>query len=372
MSNQPISIGELPKALEGAYPELEQFGSVGARVYLVGGAVRDLLIGRERGDLDVVVVGNPVALAERLGAAEVVEHERFATAKLVLSGHEIDVAAARTEAYPQPGALPEVTPAMSIETDLARRDFTLNAMAIPLGGEPTLIDPHGGWEDLDAGLLRILHPRSFEDDPTRALRAARYAARFGLELEPETAARLRETDLSTVSGDRRRAELVRLAAEPTAIEGLRLLSEWGLLELREGGIELTQAVEELLEQEPWRSEVYRPEAILSAALGPPGAEGELAAARPRQPSEAVALARGRGGVELVLARALGAEWIDGYLGNWRWVRLEIDGKDLIAEGIPEGPALGRGLDAALRKRLDGEVSGRDEELAAALAAAREG
>ena len=77
MPNQPISIGDLPKALQGAYPELDAFGSVGARVYLVGGAVRDLLLGRERGDLDVVVVGNPVALAERLGAAEVVEHERL-------------------------------------------------------------------------------------------------------------------------------------------------------------------------------------------------------------------------------------------------------------------------------------------------------
>ncbi len=372
MPNQPISIGELPKALEESYPELEAFASVGTRVYLVGGAVRDLLLGRERGDLDVVVVGNPVALAERVGAAEVVEHERFATAKLVLSGHEIDVAAARTEAYPHPGALPEVTPAMNIETDLARRDFTLNAMAIPLGGEPTLIDPHGGWEDLAAGLLRVLHPRSFEDDPTRALRAARYAGRFGLELEPETAARLRETDLGTVSADRRRAELVRLAADPSAAAGLRLLSDWGLLELREGGFELVTEVTALLEQEPWRSEVYRPEAVLSAALGPPGAEEELAAARPRRPSEAVALARGRGGVELALARALGAEWLDAYLGNWRWVRLEIDGEDLIAAGIPEGPALGRGLEAALRRRLDGEVNGRDQELAAALAAAREG
>jgi tRNA nucleotidyltransferase (CCA-adding enzyme) len=370
MPNQPISIGDLPKALQGAYPELDAFGSVGARVYLVGGAVRDLLLGRERGDLDVVVVGNPVALAERLGAAEVVEHERFATAKLVLSGHEIDVAAARTEAYPHPGALPEVTAAMSIETDLARRDFTLNAMAIPLGGKPSLIDPHEGWEDLAAGLLRILHPRSFQDDPTRALRAARYAARFGLELEPETAARLRETDLSTVSADRRRAELGRLAAEPSAAEGMRLLSEWGLLELREGGLELVSAVDELLEQEPWQREVYRQEAILSAALGPAGGEEELAATRPRQPSEAVALARGRSGVELALARALGAEWLDTYLGNWRWVKLEIDGDDLIAAGIPAGPALGRGLDAALRKRLDGEVNGREQELAAALAAAR--
>jgi tRNA nucleotidyltransferase (CCA-adding enzyme) len=372
MLDRPISTGELPAALRRTYPELEALGAAGTHVYLVGGAVRDLLLGRARGDLDLVVIGNPLALAESLGAAEVVEHERFATAKLVLDGHEIDLAAARTETYPRPGALPEVTPALNIETDLARRDFTINAMAVPLDGEAALIDPHGGWEDLAEGLLRILHPRSFEDDPTRALRAARYAARFELGLEPQTAARLRATDLATVSADRRRAELVRLAAEPTAVEGLALLAEWGLLEPREGGLELAAAVAELLEREPWHTEVYRPEALLSAALGPSGAEAELAAARPRRPSEAVALASGRGGVELALARALGAEWLDAYLASWRWVRLEIDGEDLIAAGIPQGPALGRGLRAALARRLDGEVSTREQELAAALAAAREG
>ncbi len=176
----------------------------------------------------------------------------------------------------------------------------------------------------------------------------------------------------TVSADRRRAELVRLAAEPSAVEGLGLLAAWGLLEPRDGGLELAAAVAELLEHEPWHTEVYRPEAILSAALGPAGAEADLAAARPRRPSEAVALAGGRSGVELALARALGAEWLDAYLASWRWVRLEIDGEDLIAAGIPQGPALGRGLRAALTARLDGEVNNRDEELAAALAAAREG
>src|SRR5690606_25329122 len=118
------------------------------------------------------------ALAARLGATTA-EHERFGTAKVVLEGHEVDLAGARRETYPEPGALPVVEPADSIEQDLARRDFTINAMALSLDDPAEPIDPHGGAADLDAGLLRVLHPGSFADDPTRALRAARYAARFG-------------------------------------------------------------------------------------------------------------------------------------------------------------------------------------------------
>jgi tRNA nucleotidyltransferase (CCA-adding enzyme) len=370
MPERKLHIDELRKAVRQAYPELDAFAPPGGKgVYLVGGAVRDLLLGRGRADLDLVVVGDATALADAMGALSLVDHQRFGTAKVELEGHEIDIAAARTETYSHPGALPTIWPAPDIETDLTRRDFTINAMAIPLGTEARLIDPYDGIADLEAGELRALHGDSFVDDPTRAIRAARYASRFGFELERQTADLLRSTDLTKVSGDRRWSELARLAAEETAPRGFELLSEWGLIELREGGVELARAVSDLLAGESWRGEVYRPEAILSAALGPPGGELELAAASPRQPSRAVELARGRNMVELALARALGAEWLDSYLGNWRWVRLEIDGADLIAAGVPEGPALGRGLAAALRRRLDGEISGRDEELATALEAA---
>jgi hypothetical protein len=245
-------------------------------------------------------------------------------------------------------------------------------MAIPLGGEPGLIDPHGGEADLGAGLLRVLHPASFADDPTRALRAARYAARFGFELEQETAALLRQADLTTVSADRREAELLRLAGEEEAPRGFSLLAEWGLIELRDGGVELAAAVAELLGSNPWAGLASRDRALLAAALGPSGGEEHLAGARPQRPSEAVALASGRDPVELVLARAQGAEWLDRYLGEWREVALEIDGETLISAGVPQGPAIGRGLDEALRRKLDGEISGRDQELDVALAVARSG
>ena len=216
----------------------------------------------------------------------------------------------------------------------------------------------------------MLHRRSFADDPTRALRAARYAARFGFELEAETAKLLGAADLSTVSADRRQAELLRLAEEPEASRGLELAVEWGLVEPRNGGPRLTAKVDELLVSPLWSEFVERRDVLLAAALGPPSGEALLAAANPASPSEAVDLARGRPPVELALARVLGAEWLDRYLSEWRSVSLEIDGSELIAAGIPEGPALGRGLREALRRKLDGEIGGHEQELAVALAAAR--
>jgi tRNA nucleotidyltransferase (CCA-adding enzyme) len=372
MPRPDTSPEDLAEALHAAHPELDAVREAAAEpVYVVGGGVRDLLLGRARADLDLVVIGDPARLAERLGAGVVAEEERFGTAKVELDGHVVDIARARTETYPHPGALPVVEPAEEIEADLARRDFTVNAIAIRLGSEGELVDPHRGRDDLGRGLLRVLHERSFIDDPTRAIRAARYASRLGFALEPETEALLRSTELDTVSADRRQAELTRLADEETGVEGLELLASWGLVELREDGIALAGLVAALVADPPWQGEAPRAPALLAAALGPAGGEAELTAAQPEGPSAAVKLAAGRDPVELVLARAQGAEWLDRYLEEWRSVALEIDGSDLLAAGVPQGPALGRGLQAALRRKLDGEISGREAELAAALEAARE-
>ena len=361
---------DLAAALRRAYPELEVVQREAEEpVYLVGGAVRDLLLGRPGADVDLVVVGDAAALATRLGGAEV-EHERFGTVEVEVEGHGVDIATARTETYPEPGALPVVAPAESIEVDLGRRDFTINAMAIPLAGESRMVDPHGGRADLEQELLRVLHIRSFEDDPTRAIRAARYAARFGFGLEPETEALLRRTDLTTVSADRWRAELERLAAEASACQGYELLAGWRLIDLREGGLELMRAVDELLQRRHWAEFVPREEALLAAALGPPGGEELLASMWPPRPAEGVEIAGRRDPVELILARAMGADWLEQYLTAWSKVELEIGGSDLIAAGIPQGPAVGRGLRAARQLKLEGEISGREEELAAALEAAR--
>ncbi len=362
----------IAEALEHMHPELAPVREAGSDpVYLVGGAVRDLLLGRGRADIDLVVEGDAAALAERLGA-EVTAHERFGTAKVRLDGHEVDIAGARSERYPHPGALPVVEPGADLAADLARRDFTINAMAIPLRGAPRLIDPHGGEADLATRQLRVLHDDSFVDDPTRALRAARYASRFEFGLEKGTAELIRATDLNTVSADRREAELLRLAAEANAASGFALLAEWGLLRLRAEGIGLLEGVAKLLDGDLWHEVAPRDRALLAAALGPPRSEAGLAAADPDRPSTGVAQAASHDGIELVLARALGAEWLDRYVGEWRDVTLEIDGSDLIEAGLGQGPALGRGLAQALRRKLDGEIAGRDEELAAALGAARGG
>lgn len=360
----------IAEALGHMHPELAAVREAGGDpVYLVGGAVRDLLLGRGRADIDLVVEGDAAALAERLGA-EVTSHERFGTAKVELNGHEIDIAGTRSESYPRPGVLPVVEPGAGLAADLRRRDFTINAMAIPLRGEPRLIDPHGGEADLTTRQLRVLHGDSFRDDPTRAIRAARYASRFGFGLEERTAELIREADLTTVSADRRESELLRLAGERNAASGFALLAEWGLLSLRAEGVALVARTAELLGSDPWRGSVPRDRTLLAAALGPPRGEVALAETQPERPSQAVALAASHDDIELVLARALGAEWLDRYIDEWRDVTLEIDGSDLIAAGLGQGPALGRGLEEALRRKLDGELSGREQELAVALEAAR--
>jgi tRNA nucleotidyltransferase (CCA-adding enzyme) len=361
---------DLAAALRRAYPELEVIRRQAEEpVYLVGGAVRDLLLDRPGADVDLVVEGDAAALAVRLGGAEV-EHERFGTTKVEVGGRQVDIASARTETYPAAGALPVVAPAGSIAVDLGRRDFTINAMAVALEGEARIIDPHRGQADLQQGVLRVLHPGSFVDDPTRAIRAARYAARFEFELDRDTEALLRRADLTTVSADRRRAELERLAGEATAPRGYELLAKWGLIDLREGGLDLMRAVDELLEKPHWADLVPREEALVSAALGPPGGEELLAAMWPPRAAEGVEIAAKRDPVELILARAMGADWLEHYLTAWSKVKLQIDGGDLIAAGIPQGPAIGRGLHAARQKKLEGETFSREQELAVALEAAR--
>ncbi len=157
-----------------------------ARAYLAGGVVRDALLGRDIGspDLDVVVEGDGPGVARALASAlgaPIVEHERFLTATVgPTPAGPVDVATARAERYETRGAVPRVMPS-SIAQDLRRRDFTVNAMAVELAsGTLALLDPHGGRQDLEARRLRILHPASFVEDPTRIFRAARYAARLGL------------------------------------------------------------------------------------------------------------------------------------------------------------------------------------------------
>jgi len=355
----------VPQALLGALADRP--------AYLVGGAVRDLLIGLQVDDLDVAVDGEIEPLLEQLGA-EAKEHERFGTASLELGGHRIDLARTRRESYSAPGDLPEVAPA-SIRADLARRDFTINAMAVPLTGEAELIDPYDGQIDLRNRVLRVIHPGSFSDDPTRALRAARYATRLGMSLETETERLLRATDLGTVSSDRVAAELRRIAEEPEAEASFRLLDEWGLMETGAERLELLARVDALCSSDPWRPLVDRAEALVDAATCPSTRLAQAAALAALDPAEPPSIRfRAAAGLDdglLLLARAHGAAWLDEHVQRWRRVRLAIDGNDLIAAGVEQGPAVGIGLEAALAARIDGQTAAdREAELGIALAAIR--
>lgn len=367
-----IDPNALDRARSRAAPAALRAALDGVPAYLVGGAVRDTLLGKNLGDIDIAVEGELDPVLGRLGL-DAHTHERFGTASVTIDGVDIDLARTRRETYNRPGSLPDVSPA-PIRADLARRDFTINAIAIPIDGELEIIDPYDGIADLRAGWLRVIHPASLADDPTRALRAARYAVRLGFELEPATAELIQAADLSTVSRDRIDADLARLTAEPEAVAGLRLLAAWGLLELGPERERLLDPLAELPLLEPWAHLVDRRDLLLELVAGDPDrlhSARELAAADHGSASEAFELARGEDEVTLAMARALGATWIDTYVSEWRRVELTIDGDDLLAAGVPEGPEIGRGLRAARHARIEGAISaGREAELKVALAAAR--
>jgi tRNA nucleotidyltransferase (CCA-adding enzyme) len=373
-------------------------------VYLVGGAVRDLLLGGHPFDLDLVVEGDPAAVLSRLDG-ETVIHDRFGTSTATVDGFTYDVGRARRETYARPGALPEVTPA-TLEEDLRRRDFTVNAIAMALGDSAAgdLRAFPGAFEDLERHRLRVLHDASFIDDPTRLLRLARYRARLGFAVDEHTLALARRAlarrALDTLTGPRIGNELRLLAAEQDPLAALLALRELGLdraidpsfglddetlarraLKLlppdghgdllalglagrRLGGGELRELLDRL------GFEAGERDVIVAAATRAPALARALGAA---QGPSAVAQAAFGAPPELVaLAGALGpAEAAADWLERLRHVKLEISGRDLLAAGVPEGPSVGRGLRAALAAKLDGRAQSREQELAVALEAARD-
>ncbi len=334
-------------------------------IYLVGGAVRDGLTGGELFDLDLVVESGAAELGLEL-APDALTHERFGTAELEVDGHRVDIATARRETYAEPGALPDVVFPAGIEEDMARRDFTINAMAIALHDPACLIDPYEGRADLESGMLRVLHDRSFVDDPTRALRAARYAARFGFEPDRSMAVLLADTDLGTVSRDRVEHEVELMSGEPCGIEALRLAASWGLLDLPAERLDLAEKAVALLDTETWRGRASRSEAVLQA-IG--GDTRELPPEEPDSPYAGLLRARGLRPAELLLNRARGAEWLDRYEEEWSQTGLAIGGDDLVLAGIPQGPAIGAGLAAALEAKLNRGIEGVEPELEIAVEAA---
>ncbi len=373
-------------------------------LYLVGGAVRDLLRGASAVDLDVAVEGDAHSVARTLAdrlAGEVRVHERFGTAAVRADGLTLDLATTRAESYDEPGALPRVWPAPLAE-DLGRRDFAINAMAIGLHGDDLghLYDPCGGSADLDAGIVRVLHDRSFVDDPTRLLRAVRYETRLGFALDGDSERLAREAaaagTLATVSGARIRDELMDLLAETEVPAGVERLRELGIAaglhpaldpdpELAAsaalgavalGADRALAALAALCAAAPqeldlWLADLHlganeRDAVARAARVGQrlalelrsrEHAPSELRALLAREPLEALALA---------LAFQAPSDVVLRWVTELRHVRLEITGDDLLAAGVPAGPALGHALDETLNRKLDGLVKDREGELRMAL------
>ena len=389
-------------------------------VHLVGGPVRDLLLGRSIRDVDLLVEPHG-----RFGAAELARaaaprgarvdvHDRFGTVRLVAGEASIDVATARREHYRHPGALPKVEPG-GLEDDLRRRDFTANALALPLvsgRGRVELVDPMSGRDDLAARRLRVLHERSFHDDPTRVLRAARLAPRLGFALSRGTRSCLRDAlrdgAFGAVSGDRLRREFEKLFDDASRdldpVRALRCLDEWHVLSALEPGLSLPKAgvaavrcLGRTIAVPPWRGPRFRPWAAgLAVWLAPVtpnlrkrvldrlSVRGELSQRIAAFPSRTLKLieplsqARGRGAVDALLS-SVDEEQLHA-LHAWapisvrrrivRWAaedrtrRAPVSGTDLTDMGLA-GSAVGRALARIRVAYLDGAVANREEALALA-------
>jgi tRNA nucleotidyltransferase (CCA-adding enzyme) len=208
----------------------------GVEAYLVGGPVRDLMLKHPNVDLDITVEGNCLRLAEGFAAlhrdARVIRYPAFKTATVHLpDGSLVDFATARQEIYARKGAYPAVKPS-GIKEDLLRRDFTINAMAIAINPDTwgKLIDPFGGQADLLSLSLRVLHEKSFLDDPTRILRAARFKARLGLKVDAQTLKLLKSAIeikvLDTIKPQRYLKDFNKILKEPNAQEAIECLRAW--------------------------------------------------------------------------------------------------------------------------------------------------
>jgi len=375
--------------LVGAIHRLEEAAT--ADLWLAGGAVRDLLLGRPVLDLDLVAEEDAIGLARRaMPEAVLAAHERFRTATVAVGERRVDVATARTETYAAPGALPEVRTPATVEEDLRRRDFTMNALALRLTGEPALRgapSTEAALADVAAGVVRVLHDASFRDDPTRIFRAFRYAVRLGFVVEPRTRALLDDgvRYIEALSGERVRHELALLFDEATGGAALDLAQEAGAL----------RAVHPALAWDArrsgafgWAEELGLARTTLGFALlaaGASAADAEAIVERLRLTREEAAAVRDvaalrahaatlrrpdakPSGVVVLLERyapaavaafaataddAIAAALARRYLGEWRHVRPTMRGDELVAMGVPEGPQVSRGLQLVRAARLDG-------------------
>ncbi len=395
----------------------------GLPVYIVGGFVRDLLLGQPSLDFDIVVVGDAVSLARALArkhGGKVTAHTRFATATWIFDKSildirgssiqypisNIDLITARRESYAQPAALPDVTPS-TLEDDLRRRDFTINTLALRLDGEHfgALVDLYHGADDIARGMIRVLHPASFLDDPTRMFRAARYEQRYGFTIAPETLALVpaARSLLAELSAERARHELDLIFDEPRAASTLARLDQLGLLkaiaDVLPWGADLRERLEAGLLADPgpewdatiryagipfrwivgyslWlldltpaeidavQARLVFPLTVLNAVRAAARLRAELPALSGAAPSK---WAQRLGGVPLAAIYAVwlvsGEQALETYASHWQHIHPKTDGETLKALGLPPGPAYKKILLRLRAAWLDGEVASAEQEKA---------
>ena len=303
----------------------------------------------------------------------------------------MDFVGARRERYPQPGALPEVEPGTLID-DLKRRDFRVNAMALRLSGPDAgeLVDPLGGRRDIDARVIATLRAGAFAEDPSRVVRAARYAARLGFGLAEPTEEEARRVAPELDWASARVAEELRRVfdeADPApAVALLRRLGARGLAAPEAAGpvAALDAALAALGDDAPERWAVllgrFSTESLLREVALPGWAvetarsaarAAHLASdlARAESPSAADRLLGAAGLAAVAAAAAAGAPWAERWMAEDRHRRLAIDGDALLEAGVRQGPRIGAGLAAAREAMLDGRAPTRERQLQEALAAA---
>ena len=376
--------------------------SHGIQAYLVGGAIRDAMLGLPVSDIDVAIVGLTPGLAQHVADSldgEVASSSQFNTFTVAVSVRRIDLAMARRETYARPGALPTVSPG-TINEDLARRDFTVNAMAASLSensfGE--LSDPFNGGSDLQEGLVRVLHSDSFRDDATRILRAARYAVRLGFTLEAHTM-RLLSRDVSyldTISAVRLGDEFKRVLQEGRAVETLKLLESLGALQAVHPALPLDDSEMSILRRAELSDFADKPALFLSIlTYGMTASEKINFVERLRLTSGLAQVVRDTGvakgrvlddlSIEVFSrskiymrlrsfseAAILGCALSEGdstaaqrlmlYLNDLRHINPLLDGNDLIALGATQGPRIGELLYDLLEARLDERIETRQDEI----------
>ena len=370
----------------------------GLPVYLVGGPVRDAVLSVPANDLDFVLIGDAPALAAEVAeelACKVIVHPRFGTATIDIEDDRVDVVTARKESYPSPGSLPEVS-ASSLEDDLARRDFSVNAMALPLVGDsPEVIDPHGGLSDIANRTIRTMYSDSFTDDPTRMFRAIRYEQRLGFQISSDTVSDLRRTIVSgyadVVSGDRWRQEFQKIFGESQAFKMLIRAIGLGVLAAVHPALCDSRPLAILAGENGLDASDYL--AALAIPLSP--ADGEQVSRRLNLPADWARVLRDTivlqeisplisGPSVKVSAVCSALEGLDDnaiaasarlslepqfaarlgrYLDVWKQVRPRLTGDDLLTMGVPAGSMVGEILRELLSAKLDGLVGNEEGERA---------